>query len=58
VPLCIANSSHDHLLADPVLMVLKEFEMLGYPVSMCEAAVRLVAVKRSSAAIADVLNVD
>jgi hypothetical protein len=55
---CVANSSHDHLLADPVLMVLKEFEMLGYPVSMCEAAVRLVAVKRSSAAIADVLIVD
>ena len=39
-------------------MVLKEFGMLGYPVSMCEAAVRVVAAKRSSAAIADVLIAD
>ena len=54
---CVANSSHDHLLADPVLMVLKEFGLLGYPVRMCESAVRLVAVRKSSAAIADVLPI-
>ena len=38
-------------------MVLKEFGLLGYPVRMCESAVRLVAVRKSSAAIADVLPI-
>ena len=48
----VANTSHSHLLEGPVRSVLTEFELLGYPVRLCRAAVRDVAKKRCSDGLA------
>ena len=53
---CVCNTSHPHLMIEPVDLILKEFEWLGYPVGVLRAGLNRVSVRRSCDYLADVAS--
>ena len=53
---CVCNTSHPHLMIEPVDLILKEFEWLEYPVGVLRAGLNRVSVRRRCDYLADVAS--